>query len=112
MNFSTDSLWLEVSVMTSIFAFGLIFFGHFEEGAPKWRRALKIPLLTGLACAISAFLGRFWFFAFLALLAGFVLYVHAWVLPRKHGINGWTGEPRNKYYALRGWKLPSSEPPQ
>lgn len=26
-------------------------------------------------------------------------------LPKK-GINGWTAEPREKYYALRGWKWP------
>jgi len=31
------------------------------------------------------------------------LVIHLWWLP-KHGINGWTGEPREKYYALRGWK--------
>lgn len=32
-----------------------------------------------------------------------VLVIHAWWLP-KHGINGWTGEPKDRYYALRGWK--------
>jgi hypothetical protein len=31
--------------------------------------------------------------------------VHAWWLPR-HGVNGWTGEPKERYYALRGWKYP------
>jgi len=33
------------------------------------------------------------------------VFVHVWWLPR-HGINGWTGEPKEKYYALRGWKYP------
>ncbi len=28
--------------------------------------------------------------------------VHLWWLPR-HGINGLTGEPREKYFALKGW---------
>jgi hypothetical protein len=32
-----------------------------------------------------------------------VLYIHLWLLPSK-GINGWTGEPKEKYYAFRGWK--------
>jgi hypothetical protein len=32
-----------------------------------------------------------------------VVYIHAIWLP-KHGINGWTGEPRDKYFELRGWK--------
>ena len=31
-----------------------------------------------------------------------VVVVHMWWLP-KHGVNGWTGEPKDKYYALRGW---------
>jgi hypothetical protein len=35
-----------------------------------------------------------------------VVYIHAWWLPSK-GVNGWTGEPKEKYYALRGWKLPA-----
>jgi len=28
--------------------------------------------------------------------------IHMWWLP-KHGINGWTAEPKEKYYQLRGW---------
>jgi hypothetical protein len=24
-------------------------------------------------------------------------------LPKKKGINGWTGEPKSKYYDFRGW---------
>jgi len=31
--------------------------------------------------------------------------VHAIWLPSK-GINGWTGEPKDKYYELRGWPKP------
>jgi len=31
-----------------------------------------------------------------------VLYVHGFYLPKK-GINGWTGEPKEKYYEFRGW---------
>jgi hypothetical protein len=27
-----------------------------------------------------------------------------WRLP-KHGIHPWTAEPKDRYYALRGWKL-------
>ena len=32
-----------------------------------------------------------------------VIYIHAVVPPRK-GINGWAGEPKGKYYDLRGWE--------
>jgi len=35
----------------------------------------------------------------------FFLIVHGWWLPR-NGINGWTGEPKARYYELRGWPLP------
>jgi hypothetical protein len=31
-----------------------------------------------------------------------VVYIHAISLP-KNGINGWTAEPKEKYYELRGW---------
>ena len=31
-----------------------------------------------------------------------VLYIHIVILG-KHGINGWTGEPKEKYYEFRGW---------
>jgi hypothetical protein len=30
-----------------------------------------------------------------------VLVVHGWWLPRK-GVNGWTAEPRDRYFALMG----------
>jgi hypothetical protein len=50
-------------------------------------------------------LGRAWAFGFLGLVLLAVAYIHAIWLPGK-GINGWTGEPRDKYYELRGWKKP------
>ena len=40
--------------------------------------------------------------AALALMLVVAAVVHLWWLPR-HGINGFTGEPRAKYYELRGW---------
>src|SRR3712207_4643749 len=43
---------------------------------------------------------------FIGALAVAALIVHAVWLPWRHGINGWTGEPKDKYYALRGWKYP------
>jgi hypothetical protein len=36
-----------------------------------------------------------------------VIYVHGIWLPR-YGVNGWSGEPLEKYYALRGWPPPDS----
>ncbi len=97
--------WFEIAIISSIFAFGNIFFGHFEEHTPKTRKVAKILLFWGVSIAISAFLGRTWFFVFLAILTGFVIMIHGWYLP-KLGINGLTGEPKERYYRFRGWKLP------
>jgi hypothetical protein len=99
-------MWMEVAVVAIIFAVGNIVFGHWEEQTPKWRRLLKLVVVLGLTLALSAWLGRAWAFGFLGLLGVFAVIVHAFVLPRRYGINGWTGEPKDKYYALRGWKYP------
>ncbi len=100
--------WFEVAVIFGLTAVGTILMGHWEEGTPKWRRVLKPFVLAGLSVLISATAGRAWFFGFLGLLAVAVLVIHAWWLPRK-GIHGWTAEPKEKYYALRGWKWPPRE---
>ena len=96
-------MWFEIAIVASVFAVGNILFGLFEEGAPKWRRVAKFFLLTGLAVLISATAGRTWFFVFLGALLTFASVIHLWWLP-KNGINGLTGEPKEKYYELRGWK--------
>ena len=90
-------------MVSAIFAVGNIVFGHFEELTPKWRRVAKFFLFIIAVLLLSAFAGRAYAFGFLGVLAAFIIYVHAVVLPRK-GINGLTGEPREKYYELRGWK--------
>ena len=100
--------WFEVAVIFGLTAVGTILMGHWEEGTPKWRRVLKPFVLAGLSVLISATAGRAWFFGFLGLLSVAVLVIHAWWLPRK-GIHGWTAEPKEKYYALRGWKWPPRE---
>jgi hypothetical protein len=98
--------WFEVAVMGIGTAIGNILLGHFEEGKAKWRRVAKVFIGCGLAVLISAAGGRGWFFVFLAAVVIAVLVVHGWWLPVRKGINGWTAEPREKYYALRGWKWP------
>jgi hypothetical protein len=97
------ALWFEAAIVSTMFAVGNIVFGHFEEGTPKWRRLLKMAIAMAISLSISAAFGRVWFWTFLAAMSLPVLVIHAWWLPRQ-GINGWTGEPKEKYYALRGWK--------
>jgi hypothetical protein len=96
-------MWYEVAIIALIFAIGNILFGHFEERTPKWRGLLKIILFIGIGLFISYYAGRNWFHIFLCIMFIPVLIIHAWWLPKK-GINGWTAEPKEKYYELRGWK--------
>lgn len=97
--------WFEVAVVCGLTAIGTILLGHFEAGTPKWRQILKLLLFCALSVCISATAGRGWFFVFLGLLLFGVTVIHVWWLPR-NGVHGWTGEPRERYYRLRGWTWP------
>ncbi|MBM9577672.1 hypothetical protein JWG45_11350 [Leptospira sp. 201903070] len=99
---NTDSLWLEVSVVTIFFLLGHIFLGHFEERGPSWRKLGKYILTLLIIILTSIYFGRTFSFLLLALSLLPVIYIHAIVLPKK-GIHGWTGEPKTKYYDFRGW---------
>jgi hypothetical protein len=101
--FETDSLWFEIAIISFVFALGNITMGHFEERTPKFRRVGKYILVMIVFCLMSVWLGRT--IALIALFISFlpILYVHGWYLPKKRGINGWTGEPKGRYYEFRGW---------
>ena len=102
MTLDIDTLWFEVAIVCGITAFGSIFFGHFEEHTPKFRRVLKLLFFNVLVVLLSIYLGRAWSFGFLGLMVLGIVYIHGFWLPGK-GINGLTGEPKSKYYELRGW---------
>jgi hypothetical protein len=97
--------WFDVAVVATIFAVGNILFGHFEERTPKWRRVLKVFIVLGATYLLSSRLGRVWVLGLVGVMLLLVLIIHGVVLPRR-GINGWTGEPRERYYAFRGWTYP------
>lgn len=97
-------MWFEVAFVALLLLVGQVLFAHFEERTPRWRILLKHALGIVLYASISYFFGRLWFYVSLAATFILVLIIHAWWLP-KNGINGWTGEPKEKYYELRGWKL-------
>jgi multisubunit Na+/H+ antiporter MnhF subunit len=98
---STHTYWFDVALVMTIFAFGGLLFGRFEEHRSRWRRAAKIVVVLALFLGVSAAAGRAWMYALLALAFVGVVIVHGWWLP-KHGVNGWTAEPRERYYALLG----------
>lgn len=100
---STNSLWFEVAVVSTLTAVGSMLFSNFEVHTPKWRKLTKFVSFIGITLILSITLGRVWALSFLGATLMFVIYIHALWLPKK-GINGWTAEPKAKYYELRGWK--------
>lgn len=99
----TDSLWFEIAIVSIIYALGNILMGHFEEQTPKLRRVGKYVLTLLVVCCFSVFFSRQIAMLFLALFSIPLLYIHGYYLPKKKGINGWTGEPKSKYYEFRKW---------
>jgi len=98
---STDTAWFDIAVVMSVFAIGNILFGHFEEHKPKLLRVLKVALVVGITAVLS-YMGLRWVaYTLIGVLGLGAAYVHVWWLP-SHGINGWTGEPKDKYYELLG----------
>ena len=95
----TDSLWLETAIVLGIFAVGNILFGHFQQHVPPLRRLAKVVVVLGITLTLSATVGRLWALGWLLLPLAVSAYVHLLWLPR-HGVNGWTGEPRDRYLAL------------
>jgi hypothetical protein len=95
--------WFELAVMFGLVCIGNIVLQPFADGISKWRRVAKMFIGGAVAVLISATAGREWFFVMLGVMTILLLVVHGWWLP-KHGINGLTAEPKEKYYAFRGWK--------
>jgi hypothetical protein len=96
---------IDVAMMAVLLALGIVAFRRFEQRTPLWRRLLKAFAALAMTAVISHFFGRTGVLVAFGIAALPVIFVHAIWLPR-HGISGWTGEPRDKYYALRGWAPP------
>src|ERR1051325_6156241 len=96
---------VDVTMMAVLLLVGNIAFHHFEPHMPLWRRLLKSFVAIAVTAIISYYFGRAGILILVGIIALTLIFVHGIWLPR-HGVNGWTGEPREKYYALRGWNLP------
>lgn len=107
----TDTLWLEIALVSFVFALGNILLGHFEEKTPKVKRVSKFIVTLCIVCLISYYFGRIAALVLLAVSFVPVFIIHLWWLPKK-GINGWTAEPKERYYRLRGWKNEIKEDPE
>lgn len=95
----TDSLWFETAIVLGIFAVGNILFGHFEQHRAPARRLAKVALVLAVTLTLSSTLGRAWGLGWLLLPLAAAAYLHLRWLP-KQGVNGWTGEPRDRYLEL------------
>ena len=94
-----ESRWFDVAVVMSVFAVGNILFGHFEQHRPVWRRLGKVAIVLAATLFIATTAGRAWAYGDLAIPLLAAVWIHTVWLPR-HGINGWTAEPRDKYLEL------------
>ena len=101
----TETFWFDIALVFGVFTLGNILLGHFEEHKPKWRRLLKVMIILGIALCLSYYQLRWAFYVILVVFGVAAAYIHLVWLP-KNGINGWTGQPREKYLVLLGVKQP------
>jgi fatty acid desaturase len=94
-----DTAWFDVAVTSLALVVGNILFGHFEAHRPKYRRLVKAALTITITVTLAQTVGRFWAYGWMVPLLVMVVWIHAVWLPR-NGINGLTGEPRDRYLAL------------
>lgn len=98
---STDTYWFDVAIASFLLMLGHLFFGPFEQHRPYWRRVAKSLLGVAMVVMTTAFFGRQWTWVLIGAMGVALVAVHGWWLPR-NGINGLTGEPRDKFFALIG----------
>jgi uncharacterized membrane protein len=83
-----------VLIIASIAYF--LVFNNFEKHLPAQKRVTKLFIVIGTLAAIGILLGRFSFWGVITLMTIGQVYLHGWYFP-KHGINGLTAEPHDKY---------------
>ena len=96
---TTDTRWFDVAAFSTLWVILLFVFGHFEQHKPAWRRLTKFAVLLVLFLVLAATAGRLVAYGVLGLLLVAGASLHFAVLSRR-GIDGWTGEPRDRFEAL------------
>lgn len=97
--FSLDSLWLDATLAALLHGVNSTLFAGVHRDGPALRRLAGLVGFVALTVALSALAGRGWALGFLAASTVLVFYFHAVWLPN-HGVNGWTGEPRDRFLSL------------
>jgi len=73
-----------------------VVFNNFEKHLPIKRRGIKLFVVVVILAAIGMLFSRYAFWGVIALMTIGQVYLHGWYFP-KHGINGLTAEPHDKY---------------
>jgi hypothetical protein len=100
---------LDVVAVAVLLLAGNVAFRHFEPFASVWLRLFKTAVTLVVTATISHYFGRTGVMIAIAIALIALVYVHGIWLPKK-GVNGWTAEPKETYYALRGWPPPPTKP--
>jgi len=96
---NTESRWFDIAAFSTLWVVLTVIFGRFEQHKPAWRRLLKWAVLLVLLLILVETAGRVVAYGVLGLLIMAGSSFHFAVLS-KLGINGWTGEPRDRFDAL------------
>ncbi len=76
-----------------------VVFNKFEKHVPTKRRITKLAIVVGVLTIIGILFSRYAFWGMIALMTVGQVYLHGVYFP-KHGVNGWTAEPYDKYLEL------------
>ncbi|MCQ3937726.1 MAG: hypothetical protein DPW18_11860 [Chloroflexi bacterium] len=76
-----------------------VVFNNFEKHLPIKRRVIKLFVVVGILALIGILFSRYAFWGVIALMTLGQVYLHGWYFP-KHGINGLTAEPHDKYLKI------------
>ena len=97
----TDTYWFDVANVMTFLMLGQLYLGRFSEYQSRGRRLLKSAVGAALLVGLAVWAGRGWMYVLLGVMLGAIVVVHGFLLPKK-GVNGWTMEPRERYYEIMG----------
>lgn len=76
-----------------------VVFNKFEKHVPMQKRVIKLLIVVGVLSVIGVLFSRYAFWGMIGLMTVGQVYLHGVYFP-KHGINGLTAEPYDKYLEL------------
>lgn len=88
---------IEILIVLTIASLAyFVVFNNFEKHVPTQNRIIKLFIVVGVLSIIGILFGRFAFWGVIGLMTIGQVYLHGVYFP-KHGINGLTAEPYDKY---------------